>query len=247
MSERKVDEALQDWYAAASDRLEEINDDEDEWANVEVSIFYSSLPKKMFAEISKARVLQLVLGCLIILVVAVFAGFSFEHEKSLARASFIGVFFVLISNLGAYGFIALIDIKLNHAMLQALPFLALGLGVDDMFLLLHYYREVPNKTAAGFKTDDIMGELYREGGVSVTLTSVCNASAFFTGMILPIPALRDFMCGAGVIVVFNYAIMFMAFPAIIAWECDNLKKVCITYAETRSYLSFYKINDTDCS
>ena len=219
---RSVDEALNEWYDKASERIEEINDDEENYPGIETSVFMTSSPSKMFKEISQARAEQLIIGIIIIFAVAVVTQFSRDKTKSFARAAIIGVFLVILSNLAAYGFISLVGIKLNHAMLQALPFLALGLGVDDMFLLMHYFREVPDKNRP---TEEVIADLYREGGVSVTLTSICNAGAFFSGMLVPIPALSDFLAAAGVIVVFNFVMMFLAFPVVLAWECDNLKKV----------------------
>lgn len=54
----------------------------------------------------------------------------------------VGFVLILLGNAAAYGIIAIAGVQFNHTMLQALPFLALGLGVDDLFLLLHAFRQV---------------------------------------------------------------------------------------------------------
>eukprot|EP01061_Rhynchopus_euleeides_P034560 TRINITY_DN583_c0_g1_i1.p1 TRINITY_DN583_c0_g1~~TRINITY_DN583_c0_g1_i1.p1 ORF type:complete len:1206 (+),score=525.26 TRINITY_DN583_c0_g1_i1:73-3690(+) len=214
LAEREVDDAIERWYEAASDLLEEIDGDNEAYPGVDLTVYMSQSPKKMFEEISRARAPQLAIGVAVVYVVAVLSQVSCKRSQSLARAAIIGTTMVIISNLCGYGFIGLLGIKLNHAMLQALPFIALGLGVDDMFLLLHYYRAIDPHVSV----EVAIGELFREGGMSVTLTSLCNAISFFAGTVLPIPALRDFLLAAGLMVLFNYIIMVFAFPAVLAVE-----------------------------
>lgn len=75
----------------------------------------------------------------------------------------------------------------NAATTQIIPFLTLGIGVDNMFMLLHNYSLVLKNN----KHNEI-GMLMKETGMSILLTSVNNILSFLTGTILPIPALRSF-------------------------------------------------------
>ncbi len=84
--------------------------------------------------------------------------------------------------------------SLNGTVLQALPFVALGLGVDDMFLILQVFRETPKR---GLGPAEVVGEVLARGGASVTLTSLCNACAFFAGSLIPLPAGQHFCVAAG--------------------------------------------------
>jgi hypothetical protein len=67
------------------------------------------------------------------------------------------------------------------------PFLTLGLGIDDMFLILHNY----NLVIQYVKKNEI-AVLLKETGMSIAITSVNIILAFVTGTLLPIPALRSF-------------------------------------------------------
>lgn len=104
------------------------------------------------------------------------------------------------------------------ALWQVLPFLALGIGVDDMFLLAHAFTEtsqhIPFKVSTSPSTQpspgmpycspqslvtvsfcvlqERTGECLRRTGTSVALTSVSNMIAFFMAALVPIPALRAF-------------------------------------------------------
>ena len=47
----------------------------------------------------------------------------------------------MVLNIGtAMGFLGMCGMEFYNAMIQALPFLALALGVDDLFILLHSFR-----------------------------------------------------------------------------------------------------------
>ena len=73
---------------------------------------------------------------------------------------------------------------------QVLPFLALGLGVDDMFLVARTYVSVCE--SKNFDENEIVGETLRNCGLSVTLTSFTNACAFMMASFIPVPALQAF-------------------------------------------------------
>ena len=57
----------------------------------------------------------------------------------------LGVLLVSLSVAAGLGLCSLAGIDFNVASTQVLPFLALGLGVDDMFLLSHAYRDLNSK------------------------------------------------------------------------------------------------------
>ena len=96
---------------------------------------------------------------------------------------------MLAGNAAAYGLIALCGYKFNATMTQALPFLALGLGVDDLFLLLHAYKGVMKHLRGGRK-ELIVALTLMEAGSSVTITSFANACVFFASYMIPIQALQ---------------------------------------------------------
>ena len=57
----------------------------------------------------------------------------------------IGVLLVSLSVASGLGLCSFLGISFNAATTQVLPFIALGLGVDDMFLLSHTYRDLGSK------------------------------------------------------------------------------------------------------
>jgi len=76
--------------------------------------------------------------------------------------------------------------------LQVLPFLVLGLGVDDMFVIADAFFELEGKAEKHTPIKTLISSTLRKVGPSITLTSITNSSGFFLAAIIPIPAMRVF-------------------------------------------------------
>lgn len=69
-----------------------------------------------------------------------------------------------------------------------LPFLLIGIGVDDMFVIANAVDQVPFSVSA---TDRLVIGM-RHAGPSITITSFTNALAFFFGSTTSLLALKSF-------------------------------------------------------
>lgn len=69
-----------------------------------------------------------------------------------------GVLLVAVSVASGLGLCALLDIAFNAATSQIVPFLALGLGVDAMFLLAQTYLEQSKKER--IEADEEVGQKF---------------------------------------------------------------------------------------
>ncbi|XP_074612004.1 protein patched homolog 1-like isoform X2 [Acropora palmata] len=132
-----------------------------------------------------------------------------DPVESHGALGFAGVLLVTVAVSSGLGFCSFIGIKFNAASTQILPFLALGLGVDDMFLLAHTYSTARDKK-------EPVAYCLASTGVSVFLTSFNNMFAFFMAALIPIPALRSFSFQAAIVVAFNFYAVIVIFPAMIA-------------------------------
>eukprot|EP00756_Hemistasia_phaeocysticola_P039539 Hpha_TRINITY_DN16820_c6_g4::TRINITY_DN16820_c6_g4_i4::g.151504::m.151504/K06225/PTCH1; patched 1 len=139
------------------------------------------------------------------------------------------LFIVALSTLAAYGFVAVMGFKYSHLMLQVLPYLSIGLGVDDMFLFLHYFREVRDKER--HSSAEVVADLVHSAGRSVSLTSLTNLFTFFGGTVVTIPALRNYLVLAGLLVLFNYVSSVMCLPIMLSWWVDKHRAAALAEKE----------------
>uniref|UniRef100_A0A0K2T4G9 Protein patchedlike [Bombus terrestris] n=2 Tax=Lepeophtheirus salmonis TaxID=72036 RepID=A0A0K2T4G9_LEPSM len=140
---------------------------------------------------------------------------------SLAGLGLGGVILVTFTVVGGLGLSALLGIPYNAYTIQIIPFLALGLGVDSIFLLASNYRE-SLESNEDIHTEDRIGEVLSRAGMSVLLTAVCNIAAFVSAAVIPVPALRSFAFQAAILVACNLPCSLILFPAIMTWD---LKRV----------------------
>ncbi|KAM8793545.1 protein patched homolog 1-like [Eudromia elegans] len=168
---------------------------------------------KSFSDVSIIRVAS---GYLLMLVYACLTMLRWDCAKSQGAVGLAGVLLVALSVAAGLGLCSLIGISFNAATTQVLPFLALGVGVDDVFLLAHAFSETGQNKRIPF--EDRTGECLKRTGTSVALTSISNVTAFFMAALIPIPALRAFSLQAAVVVVFNFAMVLLIFPAILSMD-----------------------------
>uniref|UniRef100_A0A8D3E4J2 Patched 1 n=1 Tax=Scophthalmus maximus TaxID=52904 RepID=A0A8D3E4J2_SCOMX len=168
---------------------------------------------KSFSDVSVIRVAS---GYLLMLAYACLTMLRWDCAKSQGAVGLAGVLLVTLSVAAGLGLCSLLGISFNAATTQVLPFLALGVGVDDVFLLAHAFSETGQNKRIPF--EDRTGECLKRTGASVALTSISNVTAFFMAALIPIPALRAFSLQAAVVVVFNFAMVLLIFPAILSMD-----------------------------
>ncbi|KAK7866832.1 hypothetical protein R5R35_006010 [Gryllus longicercus] len=82
----------------------------------------------------------------------------------------------------------------------AAPFLMLGIGIDDTFVMLAAWR----RTSMKLPVPERMAVMLSEAAVSITITSVTDMISFWIGIISPFPSVRIFCIYSGIAVMFTY-------------------------------------------
>ena len=120
-----------------------------------------------------------------------------------------------------YGFCSALNLFYGP-MHNLIPFLLLGIGVDDMFVIMQCFD---NLTPAERSLDDIPSAVsltMRRAGVAITVTSLTDFMVFVIGATTVLPALRSFClwCAIGILAVYVFQITL--FAGSLALDCRRL-------------------------
>nr|XP_006822692.1 PREDICTED: protein patched homolog 1 [Saccoglossus kowalevskii] len=183
-----------------------------------VMAFSSTTFNDLLQEFSQTSMPRVAAGYVIMLIYACITMMKFcDGIQSQGGVGLGGVLLVATAVLAGLAVCAMIGIEFNAATTQVLPFVALGIGVDDMFLLAHTSSSLPSSIPVAQQT----GEILKRSGMSVLLTSLNNMCAFFIAAVIPIPALRTLSLQFAIIVVFNFVAVIFIFPAILALDIER--------------------------
>ena len=115
--------------------------------------------------------------------------------------------------MGAGAYLGLFNNQLNNNI----PFLLLGLGVDDAFVLSAEFMRAADADREKKRTvEDYIVDTAKNGGISILITSATDALAFLVGAYTVLPALSWFCTFAGIGVIFCFVLQITLFlPALL--------------------------------
>ncbi|XP_071877009.1 protein patched isoform X1 [Bombus fervidus] len=214
-SQEKASQVLKTWQRAFSNQVKK-HLDANGSAPYNLYAFSTTTMNDILGKYSEVSVMKIAIGCALMVLYAGIVLLRWKDPvRSQAGVGIAGVMLICATVAAGLGFCALLGIPFNAATTQIVPFLALGLGVHDMFLLTHTYAELSvNEVPSGEQT----GVVLKRTGLSVLLAGISNVSAFFAAAIIPIPALRVFCFQAGILLLFNLAAMLLVFPAMVSLD-----------------------------
>ncbi|XP_064605910.1 protein patched homolog 1-like [Liolophura sinensis] len=211
-TQNSAKEILQTWQRKFTEKINQVTNIT---SSDQVRAFSTMSLVDLLGEFSSVSVVRVALGYVLMVVYACVSLLRWNDAvNSQSTVGILGVLLVALSVAAGLGMCSALGISFNASTTQIIPFLALGLGVDDMFLIAHTYSE--NFRSSNIPHMDQTGECLKRTGVSVLLTSLSNMLAFFTAAIIPIPALRAFSLQAGILVLFNMGSVLLVFPALVS-------------------------------
>ncbi|PSN48726.1 hypothetical protein C0J52_08794 [Blattella germanica] len=141
----------------------------------------------------------------------------------------------------AFGVVMYMGVEFIGINLAA-PFLMLGIGIDDTFVMLGAWR----RTSIQLSVPERMGRMLSEAAVSITITSVTDMISFWIGIISPFQSVRIFCIYSGFAVCFTFLWHVTFFAACVALagyaEQKNLHSVVcvkvnpVSKSDKRSWL-----------
>ncbi|CBJ26537.1 conserved unknown protein [Ectocarpus siliculosus] len=129
-----------------------------------------------------------------------------------------GVMLVVAAGLAAYGINSGFDIPFTP-LSRILPFILIGIGVDDMFVIVAAY----DHTDPSLAVEERIALGVKRCGVSVTYTSLTNFFAFMLGSMSSLPAVEYFCLYAGTAILFDFFLQMTAFVALLTMDANRQK------------------------
>ncbi|XP_069132616.1 patched domain-containing protein 3-like [Argopecten irradians] len=170
----------------------------------------SSLDEELSANIS-GDIVFVSLTFTLMIVYATFVAIKCDcliDRQHLGRA---GVLATCLGILAAFGIGSACGVEFV-SIVGVMPFLILGIGIDDMFILMSGLAEAPLDRSI----PERVGETMRISGVSITITSLTDILAFGIGASSNFLGVRNFCIYTGTAVLFCYINFVTFFIACIA-------------------------------
>ncbi|KAB0795639.1 hypothetical protein PPYR_12478 [Photinus pyralis] len=116
-----------------------------------------------------------------------------------------------MATVAAFGTCMYLDIDFIGINLAA-PFLMIGIGIDDTFVMLAAWR----RTSIKDTVPERMAKMLSEAAVSITITSVTDMISFFIGIFNPFPSVRIFCIYSSVATLFTFIFHLTFFTSCMA-------------------------------
>lgn len=162
---------------------------------------------RMLEEMTMSSGTLMAISIVIIALFSILFLASFDVIESRVLLTLVGVALVLLAFFGALGLAILVGIKINVTIGWTLPFIMIGLGVDDLYIITLALKE-----RGGFDPEDFVGTM-KDVVVPVTMTSLVNAAMFAVMNISDIPAVYKTAQAALLSVCFLYITLIFCYPA----------------------------------
>ncbi|XP_021509884.1 patched domain-containing protein 3 [Meriones unguiculatus] len=218
--------------------LDHFNDVKSSLALEEIEVVYfTSLSRQLEFEATSKTVIPLFhLAYILIILFAVVSCYRLDCVRNKMWVAVFGVFSVAMSVVSGFGLMLHIGVPFVIIVANS-PFLILGVGVDDMFIMISAWQ----KTSIGESIKERLSSSYSKVAVSITITTVTNVLAFYTGITSSFRSVQYFCIYTGTTVLLCYFYSITCFGAIMA--LDGKREVaCFRWLEKpdQKFSSFKK-------
>lgn len=149
-----------------------------------------------------------------------------------------GIFSCILGLGASFGIMFILGMEYNQTH-HILPFIAIGIGIDDMFVIMEcWYNLASDPAMAALPIPERMGRTMKHAGVSVTVTSITDVFAFGIGACTIMPGLRAFCVSAAICIALIFCLQVSWFVAWVTLDQQRIEQKkhgifpCKTITET---------------
>lgn len=130
-----------------------------------------------------------------------------------------GLFSAVFGMTSAFGLLGYLGYE-ACALVFVVPFLVIGVGIDDMFIIYASFRQ----TDSSLKTSDRIAQSLRYSGVSITITSLTDFTAFLVGLTAGFRSISIFCVYAACAIAFCYIYQLTFFSSFLVLHSKRIEQ-----------------------
>ncbi|CAH1990145.1 unnamed protein product [Acanthoscelides obtectus] len=206
------------WEDAFLDLIETLQDKENRFKYIRIARFSSRTLDHELEKNTKSVMPYFSSSFGIMAVFSVVTCMMFDWVRSKPWLGLLGNVSAAMATLCAFGLCMYAGVDFIGINLAA-PFLMIGIGIDDTFVMLAAWRRTSIKTPV----PERMAQMLSEAAVSITITSVTDFFSFWIGIFSPFPSVTIFCIysGAATVLLFIWHLTFFAACVAISGYCEQ--------------------------
>ncbi|KAL7874419.1 hypothetical protein SRHO_G00053890 [Serrasalmus rhombeus] len=174
--------------------------------------YFTSLSREEEFESSTASVIPLFsITYFLAITISIISCLRLDCVRNKVWVASFGVLSAGLAVLTSFGLLLFCGMPFAMTVASA-PFLILGIGVDDMFIMISCWQ----KTKVKDQVEERLAETYKEAAVSITITTLTDVLAFYIGLMTPFRSVQSFCVYTGTAVLFCYLYNITFFGAFLA-------------------------------
>ncbi|XP_006871749.1 PREDICTED: patched domain-containing protein 3 [Chrysochloris asiatica] len=190
------------------------------------AVYFSSLSRQLEFEATSKTVVPLFhLAYLLIISFAIISCYRCDCVRNKMCVATFGVISAALAVVSGFGLMLYIGVPFVIIVANS-PFLILGVGVDDMFIMISAWQ----KTNLMDSIRHRMSSVYSKVAVSITVTTITNVLAFYTGVMTSFRSVQYFCIYTGTTLLFCYFYNITCFGAFLALD-GKREVVCLRWLE----------------
>jgi len=210
-----------------------------QYENENIFIYHSATNSLMiqFDKASQDIAPKFAFPFILLILFSIFSCMMDDWVRSKPYLALMGVLSAAFSLATTFGLLAALGVK-AVPQVGLVPFLTLGVGVDNMFIMISAWRRTDVPALAGLdmhkRVTIRMGESMKEAALSISITSLTDILAFGIGSITEFRTVEIFCLYTGMSILINYIFCITLFAAAMVFSgwreennrhCFSLKKV----------------------
>ena len=238
LSKTEMKQLVDGWEEAWERALEEKAAD---YKHINVYYMSSSSISKVLDEASKGQptLMGIGFGLLLLYVVAYFSfcrdgkgSWKIWHRAPGPSVSVAAVMTIVCATVVTFGVAALVGDttnenapKLNPLTFQILPFLTLGLGINDFFIMAKHLEQTMGEEPK-LGAQETLARTLGNSGAAITMSSLAVIGACISQELRPggqVPAVQNFAFQVVLAVVFNYLVAVLVIPFILFLDVERVR------------------------